>query len=98
MRVTTNTTETPPTRISARLDTTHAARLDLLRRSTGLPLSDLLKRGIDLLYDEQLKGSRPPFEVLQSTEFIASGEGTPDLSENYKEDLAELLDSKHGHR
>ena len=90
--------ETPPTRISARLDAAHAARLNLLRRSTGLPLSDLVKRGIDLLYDEQLKKSRVPGEVLQSTKFIASGEGPRDLSENYKEDLAELLDSKHDHR
>lgn len=93
-----NNNEKSPTRISARLDAVHSARLDLLRRSTGLPLSDLVKRGIDLLYEEELKGSQAPYEILQSTDFIASGEGPQDLSENYKKELAELLNAKHDYR
>lgn len=85
-------------RVNARLDESHAAKLEYLKRTTRLGVSDIVKRGIDLLYEDVRKEARDPFEILTETGFIGSGEGPSDLSERYKEELRELLDAKHGDR
>lgn len=54
----------------------------------------MVNRAIDLYYDQVSKRPKAQ-EVLASTGFIGSGEGPRDLSETYKEDLAEILAEKH---
>jgi hypothetical protein len=92
------TLERHPARINARLDEGHAAKLEYLQRATRLGVSDIVKRGIDLLYEEVRKGSGDPLEILTETGFIGSGEGPANLSARYKEELRDLLAAKHGHR
>lgn len=91
-------TTSTATRINARLDESRASKLELLKRSTGLSVSEIVKRGIDVLYDEQQAGRGGAFEILERTGFIGSGEGPGDLSERYKEELSAILGAKHGHR
>jgi hypothetical protein len=86
------------TRINARLDADHAEKIEYLKRATGLPVSDLVKRGIDLLFEGMRNEARPAFEILTETGFIGSGSAPPDLSDRYKDDLAEILAAKHGDR
>lgn len=91
-------TKTSPGRVNARLDEAHAAKLDYLKRATGLAVSDIVKRGIDLAYEEAKHATSSPLDVLTEAGFVGSAEGPADLSERYKEELAELLSAKHGHR
>ncbi len=83
------TTITQPhaARVNARLDEDRAAKLDYLKRTTGLAVSDIVKRGIDLAYEEARRPTRSPLEILTATGFIGSGEGPADLSDRYKEEL-----------
>jgi len=85
-------------RINARLDERHSAKLDFLKRTTGLPVSDIVKRGIDLMYQDVRTAKGAAFERLTASGFIASGEGAGDLSERTKEELADLLTRKHADR
>jgi hypothetical protein len=94
----TPTTKTSPDRVNARLDEAHAAKLEFLKRATGLAVSDIVKRGIDLAYEEARRTTRSPLDVLTDAGFVGSGEGPADLSEHYKEELAEVLAAKHGDR
>lgn len=92
------TTDPLFSRINARLDERHSAKLEYLKRTTRLGVSDIVKRGIDLVYEDVQKATRDPFEVLTETGFIGSAEGPSDLSGRYKEELRELLATKHGDR
>lgn len=94
----TTTLERRTGRINARLDEGHSAKLEYLQRATRLGVSDIVKRGIDLLYEQVREETRHPFEILTETGFIGSGSGPADLSIRYKEELHELLAAKHGDR
>lgn len=94
----TTLTEPRSARINARLDEAHADKLDYLKRTTGLPVSDIVKRGIDLVYEETRRVSPSPREVLAAAGFVGVAEGPADLSTRYKEDLASSLAAKHGDR
>jgi hypothetical protein len=85
-------------RVNARLDPAHAAKLEYLKRATGLAVSDIVKRGIDLAYDEARRASASPLDVLTAAGFVGSADGPAELSECYKQELAELLTAKHGDR
>lgn len=91
-------TTSAPTRINARLDESRSGKLEFLRRATGLSVSEIVKRGIDALYDEQRRGNVDAARIFERTGFIGSGAGPGDLSERYKEELAEILAAKHGPR
>ena len=85
-------------RVSARLDEDRSRKLAFLTTSTNLGKSEILKQAIDLYY-EQVSTARPrPAEILSQAGFIGCGEGAPELSERYKEDLRELVSAKHDHR
>jgi hypothetical protein len=87
-----------PSRINARLDRARSAKLESLRRTTRLSVSDVVRRGIDLVYEEVEGNRRNPLDILIECGFVGSGTGRPDLSERYKEELAEILAAKHGDR
>lgn len=94
----TTTTDRPSSRINARLDERRSAKLEYLKRTTHLGVSDIVKRGIDLVYEDVQRETRDPFEILTETGFIGSAEGPIDLSGRYKDELHELLAAKHGDR
>lgn len=91
-------TDPRPSRVNARLDRDHAAKLEYLKRTTGLAVSDIVKRGIDLAYDEVRAQPQSPLHALTAGGFVGSAEGPADLSARYKEELAALLPGKHGDR
>lgn len=73
-------------------------KLEYLKRATRLGVSDIVKRGIDLVYEDVRKEARDPVQVLTESGFIGSGEGPVELSERYKKELLDLLATKHGNR
>ena len=83
----TGPTNTQPTRVSARFDESCAAKLGYLKRTTGLSASDLVRRGIDLLYEEVRRKPRSALALLTATGFVGSGEGPAELSQRSKEYL-----------
>jgi hypothetical protein len=85
-------------RINARLDEEHVAKVEYLKRTTGLSTSDLVKRGLDRLYEETRATRRSALEGLRDSGFIASGSGPTDLSERYKDEYADSLAAKYGDR
>jgi hypothetical protein len=89
---------TSGTRINARLDEEHSMKLAFLKRTTRMGVSDIVKKGIDLVYEGAQQKHRDPFAVLSETGFIGSGAGPRDLSERFKEELADSLEAKHGDR
>lgn len=88
----------PRKRINARLDERRSAKLESLLRSGDMGVSDVVKRGIDLVYEEKRRRAGNAWEVLSKSGFIGAGSGPEDLSERYKEALTESLESKHGDR
>jgi hypothetical protein len=93
----TTLTEPPLFRVNARLDDDRASKLEYLKRTTGRPVSDIVKRGIDLAYEEARRTAGSPHEVLTASGFVGSGEGPEDLSVRYKGELLDLA-AKHGDR
>ncbi len=85
-------------RINARLDPERSRKLEFLKRRSQVGTSEVVKRGIDALYDEASNKPGRAFEILTRTGFIGSGKGPGNLSETYKEELLEILQQKHGHR
>ncbi|MEE8523389.1 MAG: ribbon-helix-helix protein, CopG family [Thermoanaerobaculia bacterium] len=85
-------------RISARLDQNRSQKLDFLANATHLGTSEIVKRAIDVYYDQVHEARPRPAEILERSGFVGCGEADPELSERYKERVAELLATKHGHR
>lgn len=92
------TSDPRTTRINARLDTEHSMKLAFLKRTTRMGVSDIVKKGIDLLYEGEREQRRDPFDVLSETGFIGSGAGPSDLSERTKDELTDSLEAKVGPR
>lgn len=82
-------------RISARLDDSRSNKLSQLAAATNQGKSELLKRAIDLLYEQFYEGRPRPAEILAKSGFVGCGEAEPDLSERSKDVLRELLPGKH---
>ncbi len=85
-------------RINARLDDERSAKLLQLQKYSGRSASDVLKLAIDCLHDQQRQSHREAIENLMSSEFIGCADGSRDLSDTYKQRLAEDLNAKHGAR
>ncbi len=86
-------------RINARLDPERSRKLEFLKRRDHVGTSEVVKRGIDALYEEAKNEGRPSaYEILLESGFIGCGEGPGNLSETYKEELLKILEEKHGHR
>lgn len=83
-------------RINARLDSARTEKLKELQLRTHLSASEIVKRAIDLLHRQQANQYRERLDALLSSDFIGCAEGPTDLSSNYKQRLAESLETKHG--
>ena len=81
--------------VTARLDESRAGKLEDLKRSTGLSVSEIVGRGIDGLYDQLQRGGADALEILERTRFIGSSEGPGELSERNEEALTEALERQH---
>ena len=85
-------------RINASLDENHARKLNYLLEVTRSSTVEIIKWAIDFYY-EQVRQSRPEAaHILQESGFLGCGEASPELAENYNEELKGLLGSKHDHR
>ena len=82
-------------RLNARLDPELERKLSYLCRRTGLATSDVVRASIERYYDAVCTEGADARAILEGTGFIGSGSGPEDLSERYKEHLAESLATKH---
>lgn len=85
-------------RINARLDDRRSQKLEYLIRATDQAISEIVKRAIDVYYTQVRESQPRPADILSRSGFVGCGEADPELSERYKEDLAELLAAKHDSR
>lgn len=84
-------------RVNARLDADRAAKLEQLKRRTGESVSDLVKRGIDLVYEKEVGGeAESPLAGFYRAGFVGMFEGPGDLSERVKEEFTLALEEKYG--
>ena len=85
-------------RINARLDDSRSRKLAYLVRATSQATTEIVKRAIDLYYEQETATRRSAAEVLHSVGFVGSGKASPDLSTNYKVELQTILAEKCDHR
>ncbi|MFV2058579.1 MAG: hypothetical protein ACC707_19110 [Thiohalomonadales bacterium] len=77
-------------RLSARLDEESQKKVEYLR-DLGYGPTELVREGIDLLYQQAMKAKVPSIPALLKTLSESSGEGPTDLSVNYKKYYKDLL-------
>ena len=86
-------------RINARLtgdDAKHFSELQAMEG--GRSASDLLRDALREYYVAHAKPRPSAFAMMRASGFIGGGDGSSDLSSNYKKYLGESLDKKHRHR
>jgi hypothetical protein len=79
------------TRINARLDAGLARKVRDLRKRTGQSTTEVVKASLESYYVAVTENATPASLLA---ELIGSAEGPPDLSETYKDALAESLRRK----
>jgi predicted DNA-binding protein len=82
-------------RINARLDEEASRSLTILKESTGLTTTQIIKQSLQAYLEQTQAKYRKNNQLLLET-LAGIGEGPEDLSENYKEYLKEGLSEKHG--
>ena len=82
-------------RINARLDDELGRKLETLCRVTGLARSEVLREALRRYHAEVTAEHQRPGARIRATGFVGCGDGPEDLSERYKEHLAEGAASKH---
>jgi hypothetical protein len=82
-------------RINARLDEESTESLKILKNSTGLTTTQIVKEALACYYRHKLKDQKKGIQRLLESDFVGCGEGPEDLSENYKAYLAESLAEKY---
>ena len=85
-------------RINARLEPTQAHELNLLKRTTHASTTEVIKTAIRVYYRELNKRQAEPGRLLREAGFVGCGEADAELSQNYKDALAQDLAAKHDHR
>jgi hypothetical protein len=88
-------TESSELRINARLTGADALRFRELQNSEGLSASDLLRDALRAYHAERLRPRAQAAQLLKTSGFIGGGEGPVDLSERYKDYLADALEHKY---
>ena len=85
-------------RINARLDEQAEKQLAFIRSTTRQSVTEVIKRSLDLYYQE-LKGQEGVgTRKLMQSDFIGCAEGPEDLSVDYKRYLSQGWDEKYGDR
>lgn len=82
------------TRINARLDPELAARVDELRRQTGMSLTEIVEAALLAWTEQQAASVSRPARAFAAAGFIGVGKGPRNLARNAKQALAQSLKSK----
>jgi hypothetical protein len=82
-------------RINARLTGEDARHFLQLQREGNLAASDLLRNALREYYAAHAKRRPNAFALMSASGFIGGGEGSPDLSTNYKTYLTDSLAEKY---
>ena len=82
-------------RINARLTGEDARHFLELQRDGNLAASDLLRDALREYYAAHSKRRPRAFELMNASGFIGGGEGSADLSTNYKTYLTDSLTEKY---
>ena len=80
-------------RINARLEPASAQQLEYLVTRLGLSASEVLRKGVDLLYKQQSTQTAQPLHFF-GKHVGKYRSGQSDLSVNYKQELAQILKTK----
>ena len=81
-------------RINARLEPPLAKKIAYLKAKSGATTSDVLKRAIEVYYDQEAEASTSPLAALEKVGFVACAEGPRNLSSRYKAELTRSLKGK----
>ena len=83
-------------KVNARITGEAERQFNYLREHTSLSQSEIIKMGIDLLYQKQLEVKSSPVEIFRKN-FRSSiqGSGRDDLSTDYKKILGDSLNEKY---
>lgn len=81
-------------RINARLDPELAARVDELRRQTGMTLTEIVEAALLAWTEQQATSASRPARAFAAAGFIGCGKGPRNLARNAKQALAQSLKSK----
>ena len=83
-------------KVNARLTGEVESRFVYLQEHTDLSRSDIIKMGINLLYEQQLAAKISPVEIFRKNfGDITQGSGRDDLSVNYKKLLGDSVNEKY---
>ncbi len=85
-------------RINARLDDEYSRKLEQLKATHHMGVSDILKRAIDLLYAQETAAPRQKLSALLGSELIGIGDAPENLASDYKQLLNADLSAKHDTR
>jgi hypothetical protein len=87
------------TRVNARLDPETSRLIGEIQKTTGMSVTDAIKRSIRVLH-EQVCGDRDTstLEVFRAAGLVGCVEAPADLSSTYKKRLRDGLAGKHGKR
>ncbi len=83
-------------RINARLDDDHSDKVQYLVNTQNTSISAVLKRAIDLYYEQARSNEYSAKQGLSDAGFIGVSEADEDLSTDYKRHWATALADKHG--
>jgi hypothetical protein len=83
----------PIMRITARLEPYAANQLEFLVFKLGLSTSDVLRKGLEALYEQHKPKAKHPFKHF--AKHIGKYNLGPDASTNYKAAVADYLDQKY---
>ena len=70
--------------VNARLDARSTARVAYLLRETKANTSEVLRKAIEIYYNQVCKAHQNTADVLNQAGFVGCAEGQSDFSETYK--------------
>ena len=85
-------------RINAMVEQEYLDKLETLKNQQRRSITQILKSAIDAYYEAHVAKADSQKYALLSSGFIACGGADADLSECYKQALAESLANKYDHR
>lgn len=83
-------------RINARIEEEQAKKLESLKQTEHMTTTQVVKQALDYYFEHKKLKHKSGIQQLLDSNFIGCAEGPEDLSENYKEYLAQSLEQKHG--
>lgn len=82
-------------RINARIDEKQVKQLEHIKQREQITTTQVVKRALDLYFQQHKVKKRLKIEQLLSSEFVGCAEGPADLSDNYKQFQSKTLNEKH---